>query len=286
MHSSLRKSLLVWGFLFLLLWVLSSGGAWATANAQGTVPTRVKSPTRPPATAAPIPSATRVPPSDTPVRVGPTAVPSTAIPALTQVPGTATLLPTQVPLVSPAPSVVMATASENLRIRAEPSTSAAVLGQLKKGESAPIAGRTAANDWWQIALPGNPNRRGWISTAFAVASGPVDGIPVTQAASSTATVASPRVVAAPPSATATIGEATPTLATPTDTVEPPATSPLPFARPRTTPTASPISSLSPDGTSGLLMTVVAGLILLGIAGGVLLVVTGGIMLWVGGRRTD
>ncbi len=80
----------------------------------------------------------------------------------------------------PAPAVVAATAQENVRIRANPSTSAAILGSVKKGESVQVVGKTAASDWWQIILPSDPNATGWVSAEFATAEGPTDDIPIVQ----------------------------------------------------------------------------------------------------------
>lgn len=90
-------------------------------------------------------------------------------------------LPT-VPVVSPPPrpSPVSVTATDNLRVRAAPSTSAAVVDRLNKGASAQAVGRTAASDWLQIVLPSNPAGRGWISAQFVTATGPLDTLPVVQ----------------------------------------------------------------------------------------------------------
>lgn len=105
-----------------------------------------------------------------------TLVSPTAPPALT---ATATPMPaTSTPTLTPIP--VFATAKENLNIRKGPTASSQILGQLKKGESVQILGRTAASDWWQIALPPDPTVRGWISAAFTTANGPIEGIAILQ----------------------------------------------------------------------------------------------------------
>jgi hypothetical protein len=67
---------------------------------------------------------------------------------------------------------------DNLRIRAAPSASAAILGQLPKGQSARVVGRTVASDWWQIVLPADATKRGWVFAELAAAGGPVDQVPV------------------------------------------------------------------------------------------------------------
>ncbi len=97
-------------------------------------------------------------------------------------PTTAQQQPTQVvPTQAPAPANVTATATDNLRVRSAPSTSGAIIGRLNKGEAAQIVGRTAAGDWWQLALPTNPSQRGWVASEFTTPSGPTDAIPVVSA---------------------------------------------------------------------------------------------------------
>jgi uncharacterized protein YraI len=110
--------------------------------------------------------------------VVPTPVPSAAPrPTRTQTPDIpkATAVPTLSPT-SPVP--VIATAKENLRVRAGPSTSTQQVGSLNKGDTAQIVGRTAASDWWQIQLPSNLSVRGWILASFTDVSGSAGSIPV------------------------------------------------------------------------------------------------------------
>ncbi|HEX9077679.1 MAG TPA: SH3 domain-containing protein [Anaerolineae bacterium] len=107
--------------------------------------------------------------------------------------------PPTIPVVSPTQPLapVSVTAKDNLRVRAAPSTSAAVVDRLNKGASAQAVGRTAASDWLQIILPTNPAGRGWISAEFVTATAPLDNLPVVQSQSpAVPTVASP--VAVPP----------------------------------------------------------------------------------------
>ena len=90
--------------------------------------------------------------------------------------------PPTIPVVNPTqpPAPVSVTATDNLRVRAAPSTSAAVVDRLNKGASAQAVGRTAASDWLQIILPTNPAGRGWISAQFVTATAPLDTLPVVQ----------------------------------------------------------------------------------------------------------
>ncbi len=116
-------------------------------------------------------------PSPTPTRVATRAATAGVRPVLpTAPPPTApvVVIPTQ----PPAP--VSVTATDNLRVRAAPSTSAAVVDRLNKGASAQAIGRTAAGDWLQIILPTNASRQGWVSAEFVSASAPLDTLPVVQ----------------------------------------------------------------------------------------------------------
>ncbi|MDE3087800.1 MAG: SH3 domain-containing protein [Chloroflexota bacterium] len=86
--------------------------------------------------------------------------------------------PTAVAPLPGGPAPVIATAKENLRVRAAPSTSATQIGLLNKGDTAQISGRTAASDWWQIILPTDPGSRGWVFASLTAVSGPVQTIPI------------------------------------------------------------------------------------------------------------
>lgn len=108
----------------------------------------------------------------------PTATP-TVTPTRTKPPTVAP--PVAPPTVSAPPTAVpevIATARENLRVRAAPSTAAPILARLNRGDSVRVVGRTPANDWWQILLPTNPSARGWISAEFTDTSGPIDALPI------------------------------------------------------------------------------------------------------------
>jgi hypothetical protein len=92
------------------------------------------------------------------------------------------VLPT-LPQGGPVSAPVMATAKENLRVRAGPSASTQQVGSLTKGDTAQVVGRTAANDWWQILLPSNLSVRGWVLASFTDVSGSIGSIPVTTSSS-------------------------------------------------------------------------------------------------------
>ena len=120
---------------------------------------------------APTPTATR---SRTATPTAVAKVPPSPLPTVAPVAPVAPVPPTAVP------EPVTATATDNLRVRAAPSTSAAIIDRLTKGATALVVGRNATNDWWQIVLPTNASQRGWIAAEFATASGSLDSIPVVQ----------------------------------------------------------------------------------------------------------
>jgi N-acetylmuramoyl-L-alanine amidase len=70
--------------------------------------------------------------------------------------------------------------TENSRVRSAPSTSAAIVARLNKGDQVKIVGRTTASDWWEIPLPSDPNARGWISADLIQVKGSTDTLPVVQ----------------------------------------------------------------------------------------------------------
>ncbi len=110
----------------------------------------------------------------------PTATRARTVPTTARQP-TAEPAPTEtaaLPAATAAP--VTASVQENLRVRATPSTAAAVIDRLNKGDVVSILGRTDASDWWQIELPSKPGTYGWVSAEFAVADGPTDKVPVVE----------------------------------------------------------------------------------------------------------
>ncbi|MEW5718290.1 MAG: SH3 domain-containing protein [Chloroflexota bacterium] len=96
-----------------------------------------------------------------------------------------------------APQPVTATITgDNLRVRAQPNTNAAIVDRLNKGDSAQIVGRTAANDWLQILRAQTPDTPGWISAQFAQVNGSLDAVPVVEPGQSSPRPTSP--LAQPP----------------------------------------------------------------------------------------
>ncbi|MCL4395868.1 MAG: SH3 domain-containing protein [Chloroflexi bacterium] len=151
-------------------------------------------------------------------RLVPTPTPSpspTATLTLTPIPPEPIVVPTVAPVPPTAqPVAVTATTTENLRIRAAPSTSAQIVGQLKKGDTVQVLGRTAAADWWQIQMPSNSSARGWISASFADLSASSDVVPVVPANGEAPTATPPAQGAYPGPAEPPSGEPYPGPANP------------------------------------------------------------------------
>lgn len=108
-----------------------------------------------------------------PTEIPPTRTP---IPRITVAPPT--LEPSPLPPPTPMPEPTFAIAKENLRVRAQPNTTSAIMDRLNKGDRAEIVGRTAANDWWQIPLPTDPNKRGWVLASITDVTGAMDAVPI------------------------------------------------------------------------------------------------------------
>ncbi len=83
--------------------------------------------------------------------------------------------------------------SGTLRVRAEPSTSATILGRLQNGAAVMLYARDGASQWLQIAYP-DPNSRGWIAAEFAKTETDVNALPVSNGETATPT-ATPTPVA-------------------------------------------------------------------------------------------
>ncbi len=149
-------------------------------------------------------------------------------------PPTRTPTLTASPTITPTATIVIAggitatiSATDTLRVRAEPSTDAAIIGRLRPGTVVTVLASNVDSTWWQIAFP-DLDRRGWIAAEFAQTDGDTSTLPIalpTSTATPTATVT--------PTATSTPTE-TPT---PTETL-----TPTPTQEPTVTPTPTQTSA--------------------------------------------
>lgn len=81
---------------------------------------------------------------------------------------TFTLTPTITPL--PTQCSPLVTASVIANVRSGPNTAYDIVGTLKLGETATIAGRNDANTWWNIEYPVGSGRFAWIAGSVVTAS--------------------------------------------------------------------------------------------------------------------
>ena len=111
---------------------------------------------------------------------------ATAAPTVTRTKAPAVVVPVPTPLPpvpvvpSPTRAPVIGKATDNLRIRALPSTTANILDRFEKGANIQVVGKNLAGDWLNVILPTNPNARGWVSADFVALTVSLDQVPVVQ----------------------------------------------------------------------------------------------------------
>ncbi len=111
------------------------------------------------------------PPRAAAEKTGPVAAP---------VPATRAPTPRPSPTPTLIPGGVRASVTDIVRVRAEPSTDADILGRLREGGAVVLLARSADSQWWQIAFP-DTKKRGWISAEFTKVDDSAKTLPVAQA---------------------------------------------------------------------------------------------------------
>jgi hypothetical protein len=87
---------------------------------------------------------------------------------------------TPTPEATPTPaSVELSVNSPTLNVRSGPGTSYPRVGQIRRGETYTITGKTQAGDWWQVTYNGKP---AWVSAELVTVSGPTDSVAMVEAA--------------------------------------------------------------------------------------------------------
>ncbi len=175
----------------------------------------------------------------------PTTTPrATRQPSPTATP-TRTSEPEQTPTAAPTQNVdgIAATALDVLRVRAQPSTDAPILGFLRQRANMLLVGRSEDGKWFQIAFP-KQNQRGWVAAEFTTPSDDPNSLPVLQASGQPVATPTPtETPAAEPTEEPTPTE-TPAPASPTPV--PPTRTPAPFSLPEITwPWLDALKSLFP-----------------------------------------
>ena len=107
------------------------------------------------------------------VRDGSGATPTPSIVTQT-LPPSATLAPTYTPLPpppTPTPVPVEGTASTQVNVRAQPSTTGEVLGIVAANAKVQIIGRDPGGNWWQIVYPAGVDGKGWVTAQYVTTTG-------------------------------------------------------------------------------------------------------------------
>jgi uncharacterized protein YgiM (DUF1202 family) len=71
--------------------------------------------------------------------------------------------------------------ARSLRVRAEPSATATVVGGIKEGEVYTVIGLSSDGEWVQLAVPAIPSGEGWVSANFVSVEGAITGATITEA---------------------------------------------------------------------------------------------------------
>jgi uncharacterized protein YraI len=143
--------------------------------------------------------------------IAPTAVPPTPTPEPTPIPTVAA--PTAPPLPTASP-VLVGPRQENdfANVRALPDINSQRLGQLNKGQSAPVRGKNGDGTWLQITFPGAPDGVAWVLGEVVQVTGDVNTLPVVQPSTSVTTTAP--LTAAVPTAAAAVTTTAPVTTSP------------------------------------------------------------------------
>jgi uncharacterized protein YgiM (DUF1202 family) len=72
--------------------------------------------------------------------------------------------------------------ARSLRVRAEPSPDAEVLGGIKEGQVYDVIGLSSDGEWVQLAIPALQGGKGWVSSNFVSVEGAITGATITEAA--------------------------------------------------------------------------------------------------------
>ena len=104
----------------------------------------------------------------------PTEPPPTSAATVTAAPTATVVPPTNSPTPEPQNPRVMADSDVNLR--GGPGKGYAVVSRLRSGQEAPIVGRNASGDWWQIEVPGV--KQAWVAGTVVRVLGAIDTVAV------------------------------------------------------------------------------------------------------------
>lgn len=155
-----------------------------------------------------------------------TAVAPTTAPATTPAAGDAQTVPTVAP---PAATTAPAAGNANnsapsltvtndfVNVRTGPDTAYDKVGELKQNQTAPVKGKSADGQWWQISFPSGQGGVGWVIRDYVQANAAANNVPVASAPLKPVVAQQPAAPAAP---------AQPPVLVPLVTVAPPQVQPV------------------------------------------------------------
>ena len=96
-----------------------------------------------------------------------TIITATLPPTLTPAPSQTALPPPPQPTIAPVEGI----AATQINVRAEPSTTSAVLGIIAVNTKVQIVGKDPSSNWWQILYPQGKDGKGWVTTKYVTTAG-------------------------------------------------------------------------------------------------------------------
>lgn len=99
--------------------------------------------------------------------------------------------------INPAKATVSA---RTLRVRGTPSANGEIVGGIKEGQVYDVIGLSSDGEWIQLAIPGVPGGKGWVSANFVSVQGSITNASITEAPTPAPAPASAPASAAPAAA--------------------------------------------------------------------------------------
>jgi uncharacterized protein YraI len=107
----------------------------------------------------------------------PTQPPATVAPTA----ALATSAPVSTTTAAPAGPTVSVKDGDFVNVRKGPAVGYDKVGQIDKGQSAPVRGKSADGTWWQITFPAGPDGVGWVIGSLVTVNGDTANVQVAQA---------------------------------------------------------------------------------------------------------
>ena len=122
---------------------------------------------------------------------------ATSVPTATALPATATTVATAAPItatasLTPTQSANLLTITQGANVRSGPGVNYPVVGGIAVGDTAPVVGRDASSNWYEISYKGGLAGQGWISAVTASYDGDKSKLPVVAPPATPAPTATPK----------------------------------------------------------------------------------------------